>query len=169
MLEFLLFSMSIIPNYMPGTLFSFSLHWVCHSFFPSNFNLTCHLHYLAHFYPENAGSIFILNSGTPPPDYLSQSIKPPHESSLLRNSKSHKMIILVCFNGTHQLQMNRIFIYTVLLSTVLLLKPPVWSLTTLATTHRNAVILMDAETGISILLLMTARRWQATYGSKSSM
>jgi hypothetical protein len=104
---------------MPGTLFSFSLHWVCHSFLTSNFNTTCHFHYLAPFYPENAGSMFFLNSGTHPPDYLSQSIKPPHESSLLKNSKSHKIIIAVCFNCTHQLQMNRIFIYTVLLSTVL--------------------------------------------------
>lgn len=90
-------------------------------FFSSNFNITCHIHHLAHFYPENPGSIFFLNSGTHPPDYLSQStyIKPPHESSLLRNSKSHKIIIPVCFNGTHQLQMNRILIYTVLLSIVL--------------------------------------------------
>jgi len=118
MLEFLLFSMSIIPNCMPETLVSFSLHWVFHSFFPSNFNITCHLHYLVHFYPENAGSMFFLNSGSHPTDYLSQSIKPPHESSLLRNSESHMIIITVCFNGTHQLQINRIFIYTGLLSNV---------------------------------------------------
>lgn len=133
MLEFLLFSMSIIPNCMPVTLFYFSLYWICHSFLPSNFNITYHLHYLANFYPENAGSVFFLNSGTHTPDYLPQSIKPPHESSLLRNTNSHKIITPVCFNGTHQLQMNRIFIYTVLLSIVLWLKPPVWSLTTLAT------------------------------------
>ena len=133
MLEFLLFSMSIIPNCMPGTLFSFSLHWVFHSFFPSNFNTTCHLHYLTHFYPENAGSMFSLNSGTHPTDYLPQSIKSPHESSLLRNSKSCKIIITVCFNGTHQLQMNRILIYTGLLHNVLWLTPPIWSLSTLAT------------------------------------
>lgn len=35
-------------------------------------------------------------------------------------------------------------------------------------TSRNAVILIDAENGISILLLMTARCWQATNRSKSS-
>jgi hypothetical protein len=111
--------LSIIPNCMPGILFSFSLHWACHQFFPSNFNITCHLQYLAHFYPENADSMFFLNSGTHPPDYLPQRIKPPHESSLSRNSKSHKIIIPVCFNGTPQLQMKIIYIYTVLLSTVL--------------------------------------------------
>lgn len=177
MLDILLFSTSIIPNRIPGTLLSFSLHWsACHSFFPSHFNIIRHLHYFAHFYPENAGSMFFLNSRTHPPDYLSQSIKSQHESSLLRNSKSHKIISTVRFNGTHQLQINRILIYTVLLCTVLWLKPPVWSLTTLAPrgiTNINVGILyflwVQTETGISILLLMTARWWQATNRIRNSM
>jgi hypothetical protein len=65
---------------------------------------------LAHFYSENACSMFFLNNGTHPPDYLSQCIETQHESSLSKNSKSHK-IITACFKSTHLLQMNTIFIY----------------------------------------------------------
>jgi hypothetical protein len=39
--------------------------------------------------------MFFLNGGTRQPDYLPQSIKTQHESSLLRNSKSHKIISLL--------------------------------------------------------------------------
>jgi len=74
--EFLLFSVHNSQLHAWNPLFFFPTLGL--SFFPFNFNITCHLHYLAHFYPENAGSMFFLNSGTHPPDYLSQSIKPPH-------------------------------------------------------------------------------------------